>query len=148
MRPAHLRRLEIVDEQLQQHEVRIQRQHLIEDLEVLRHVVPRDAEVQYFVVPAERVFDQVRDRVVLVGVDVGPFVGLGEHDDARRLLAELGIHYPAAFAIDSTPVRLYQVRSMPTTIFVTSKGKILDTANGMLVESQMRGKIERLIGNS
>ncbi len=81
-------------------------------------------------------------------MDLGPFVGLGEHDDARRLLAELGVSYPAAFAIDSTPVKLYQIRSMPTTVFVTPKGKIVDTANGMLVESQMRGKIERLIANS
>jgi thiol-disulfide isomerase/thioredoxin len=95
----------------------------------------------------QKVFDQVRDSVVLVGVDLGPFVGLGEHDDARRLLAELGVRYPAAFAIDGTPVKLYQIRSMPTTVFVTAKGKIVDTANGMLVESQMRGKIERLIAS-
>jgi thiol-disulfide isomerase/thioredoxin len=50
----------------------------------------------------QKVFDQVRDSVVLVGVDLGPFVGLGEHDDARRLLAELGVRYPAAFAVDGT----------------------------------------------
>jgi hypothetical protein len=37
---------------------------------------------------------------------------------------------------------------MPTTVFVTSKGKIVDTANGMLVESQMRARIERLIASS
>ncbi len=96
----------------------------------------------------QKVFDQVRDSVVLVGVDLGPYVGLGAHDDARRLLAELGVRYPAAFAVDSTPVKLYQIRSMPTTIFVTPKGKIVDTANGMLVESQMRAKIERLIASS
>jgi thiol-disulfide isomerase/thioredoxin len=96
----------------------------------------------------QNVIDQVRDSVVLVGVDLGPFVGLGEHDDARRLLAELGVRYPAAFAVDSAPVKLYQIRAMPTTVFLTPKGKIVDTANGMLVESQMRGKIERLIAGS
>jgi thiol-disulfide isomerase/thioredoxin len=96
----------------------------------------------------QKVFDQVRDSVVLVGVDLGPFVGLGEHDDARRLLAELGVSYPAAFAIDSAPVKLYQIRAMPTTVFITPKGKIVDTANGMLVESQMRAKVEYLIANS
>jgi len=96
----------------------------------------------------QRVFDQVRDRVVLVGVDIGPFVGLGQNEDARRLLAELGIHYPAAFAIDSTPVRLYQVRSIFLIVRVPPRGNIVDTANGMLVESQMRGKIERLIAAS
>jgi thiol-disulfide isomerase/thioredoxin len=96
----------------------------------------------------QRVFDQVRESVVLVGVDIGPFVGLGEHEDARRLLAELGIQYPAAFAVDSTPIKLYQIRSMPTTVFLTSTGKVVDTVNGMLVESQMRSKVERLRANS
>ncbi len=92
----------------------------------------------------QRVFDQVKDRVVLVGVDIGPFVGLGEHEDARRLLAALGIRYPAAFAVDNAPVRLYQIRSMPTTVFLTQKGELVDTANGMLAESQMLERIQRL----
>lgn len=95
----------------------------------------------------QKVFDQVRSSAILVGVDVGPFVGLGEHEDAKRLLANLGIKYPAAFAVDATPVKLYQIRAMPTTVFLTPKGRIVDTANGMLVESQMRDKIQRLIAN-
>jgi thiol-disulfide isomerase/thioredoxin len=93
----------------------------------------------------QRVFEQVRDSVVLVGVDIGPYVGLGAHADAQRLLADLGINYPAAFAVDSAPVRLYQIRSMPTTVFLTRKGQIVDAVNGMLLESQMRDKIQRLI---
>jgi cytochrome c biogenesis protein CcmG, thiol:disulfide interchange protein DsbE len=93
----------------------------------------------------QRVVDQFQDRLVLVGVDVGPFVRLGEHEDARRLLIELGIRYPAAYAVDSTPVRLYRVRSMPTTAFLTPSGQIAETVNGLLVESQMRAKVERLL---
>jgi thiol-disulfide isomerase/thioredoxin len=93
----------------------------------------------------QQVIEQVSDRVVLVGVDVGPFVGLGTHDDARRLLEELGIHYPAAYAVDSTPVRLYQIRSMPTTVFLTPRGQIVETTSGMLLGAQMRSKIDRLI---
>ena len=96
----------------------------------------------------QRIFDQVRDSVVLVGVDLGPYVGLGEHDDARRLLANLGIRYPAAYAVDATPIRLYQIRAMPTTVFLTRKGQIVDAGNGMLVESQMRDKIQRLISTA
>ena len=96
----------------------------------------------------QRVFDQVHDRLVLVGVDVGPYVGLGEHDDARRLLAALGIHYPAAFAVDTTPVRLFQIRAMPTTVFLSRDGHVVDAVNGMLVESQMRDKVQRLIATA
>ena len=96
----------------------------------------------------QRLADQVQDKVVFIGVDVGPFVGLGNHEDARRLLAERGVRYPAAFAVDSTPLRLYQVRAMPTTLFLTSKGEIVDTANGMLLESQMGQKIQHVIATS
>jgi thiol-disulfide isomerase/thioredoxin len=60
----------------------------------------------------QRVVDQYADRVLLVGVDIGPFVGLGSHDDARALLRELGIRYPTAYAVGATPLRQYQVRSM------------------------------------
>lgn len=96
----------------------------------------------------QKVFDQVHDSVVLVGVDLGPYVGLGDHDDARRLLANLGVHYPAAFAVDSTPVKLYQIRAMPTTVFLTPTGKTVEAVSGMLVESQMRDKIQRLIASA
>jgi thiol-disulfide isomerase/thioredoxin len=96
----------------------------------------------------QRIFDQFHDRVILVGVDLGPYVGLGEHDDARRLLTELGIRYPAAYAVDAAPVRLYQIRAMPTTVFLTRKGQIMDAANGMLLESQMREKIQRLVATA
>ena len=96
----------------------------------------------------QKVFNEVHDSVVLVGVDIGPYVGLGEHDDARRLLAALGIRYPAAFAVDSTPVKLYQIRAMPTTVFLTHKGRTVDSVSGMLVESQMRDKIQRLISTA
>jgi len=93
----------------------------------------------------QKVFDEVHDSVVLVGVDIGPYVGLGEHDDARRLLANLGIRYPAAFAVDSAPVKLYQIRAMPTTVFLSRKGQTVEAVNGMVVEAQMRDKIQRLI---
>jgi hypothetical protein len=93
----------------------------------------------------QKVFEQCQDRILLVGVDVGPFVRLGEREDARRLLAELGIHYPAAYALDSAPVRVYQVRSMPTTVFLTPNAQIVETASGLLIESQLRGKVERLL---
>lgn len=93
----------------------------------------------------QKVFDQFRDRIVLVGVDIGPFVGLGEHTDAHRLLAELGIHYPAGFVVDATPLKLYQIRAMPTTVFLTARGHIVETGSGMLVESQLRDRIQRLI---
>jgi len=64
----------------------------------------------------QHVADEYRGQVQVVGVDVGEFTGLGTQDDARQLLRELTIHFPAAYAVDASPLQLYNVRAMPTTI--------------------------------
>jgi thiol-disulfide isomerase/thioredoxin len=84
-------------------------------------------------------------KVTFLGVDVGPFTGLGSHDDARRLLAELQIRYPAGYALDDKPLRQYQVRSMPTTLFLTPKGEIVWEASGMLTEGQLHDALDKLL---
>lgn len=89
-----------------------------------------------------------QDRVIFVGVDVGAFTGLGTHEDARRLLAELGIRYPAAYALDATPLRLYNVRGMPTTVFLTPKGRIVESVGGFVFGAQLSRSIEKLLAAS
>jgi hypothetical protein len=37
---------------------------------------------------------------------------------------------------------------MPTTVFLRPDGQIADTSSGMLLEAQMRAKVERLIGSA
>lgn len=96
----------------------------------------------------QKVADELQDKFILVGVDVGPFIGLGSREDARRLLRELNIRYPAAAAADATPLRLYNVRNMPTTVFLNAKGQVVETANGLLVERQLRSKVEHLVAAS
>lgn len=96
----------------------------------------------------QKVADEFEGKFILVGVDVGPFLGLGSHDDARRLLAELNIRYPAAYAVDATPVRLYSVRSMPTTLFFAADGRIVQRQAGLMSESQLRSAVQSLIGAS
>lgn len=43
----------------------------------------------------QRFYDGFKDDVTLLGIDVGQFTGLGNRRDARNLLKELGITYPA-----------------------------------------------------
>lgn len=93
----------------------------------------------------ERVYQQHRDKVLLVGVDIGPFVGLGSHDDARKLLKELGVTYPTAFAKASSPVRDYGVQAMPTTVFLTADGKVFSKHTGFLTEQQLNEAVTRLL---
>jgi thiol-disulfide isomerase/thioredoxin len=96
----------------------------------------------------QRVADEFEGKVQFVGVDVGAFTGLGSHTDAQRLLADLGIRYPAAYATDATAVRAYNIRSMPTTVFFDKQGRIVDQIPGLVLESQLRNLVGRLAGGS
>ena len=48
-------------------------------------------------------------QVVILGLDIGPFIGLGDRDDALALLAELDVSYPAGTTDDAAIVKSYQV---------------------------------------
>ncbi len=93
----------------------------------------------------QNVADQYRDRIIILGVDLGVFTGLGTHQSAKNLLDELKIHYPTAYAVDDKPVRIFGIRAMPTTVFFGKSGQILTTSVGMLSESQLRSNVERLL---
>jgi thiol-disulfide isomerase/thioredoxin len=82
-------------------------------------------------------------KVTVVGVDVGPFTGLGTHEDAVKLYTQLGIRYPLAYAVDASPLQLYGVQGMPTTVFLAANGQVVDTVTGILTEDQLRSEIEQ-----
>lgn len=96
----------------------------------------------------QRVYDDLGDEYTMIGVDIGPFVGLGSHDDARRFLEEFNISYPTAYAEDASPVRDYGVDGMPTTIFITPDGQIFDRRIGFLSEDRLRSKLQDLLASS
>ena len=80
----------------------------------------------------QRFYDEFGDRVNLIGVDIGQFTGLGNKSDALELLSELGITYPAGYNDDARVVRQYKVLSMPTTVFISSRGEVFKTWSGLL----------------
>ncbi len=80
----------------------------------------------------ERFYKEFKDRVRVIGIDVGQFTGLGSQDEARRLLGELGITYPTGYAEDDSVLRAFRVFAMPTTIFINAKGEIIRRWNGVL----------------
>ena len=82
----------------------------------------------------QRFYNDFKGRVTLVGVDVGQFTGLGSHNDARNLLKELGITYPAGFTNDRGVIRDYEVLSMPTTVFINAKGEVFQKWSGALTQ--------------
>jgi hypothetical protein len=82
---------------------------------------------------------------MFVGVDIGPFVGLGSREDALALLDELAITYPAGSTPDATVVRDYKVLGTPATYFITPSGDIVERWNGFLTGNQLTRKIEELM---
>jgi len=70
-------------------------------------------------------YTEYHDRVLLIGVDIGPFIGLGSEEDARALLDELKITFPAGTTPDAGVVRDYRVLGTPTTLFVKPDGEII-----------------------
>lgn len=88
------------------------------------------------------------DQVLVLGVDLGPFTGLGSEDDARALLTELGITFPAGSVLDTSVLQKYQVVGIPTAYFIKPNGEIVQQWSGALAEQQLSEYIDTLIQSS
>jgi len=100
---------------------------------------PCNAEMPGF----QQVSTEYAGKVIVVGLDVGQFVGMGSHDDAVQLYTRLGIHYPLAYAVDASPLQRYAVEGMPTTVFMSAKGQVVDRVTGTLTAEQLRNEIQQ-----
>jgi len=90
-------------------------------------------------------YGEYSDKVTLVGMDIGPFVGLGSSEDGKALLEELGITYPAGTTSSSQVVSVYRVLGMPTSVFLTDDGTIFRTWTGLLNEAKLMELTEALL---
>ena len=91
----------------------------------------------------QKVSTELSGKVLFVGIDIGQFVDLGNHQDAIKLYTQLGIHYPLAYAVDGSPLQLYRVQGMPTTVFLSSSGRVVDEVTGIVTEDQLRTLIQQ-----
>jgi len=92
----------------------------------------------------QNVYDELGNQFVLLGVDIGPYVGLGSREDGKQLLRELDITYPIGTTFDASTVARYKIRGMPTTVFLTPGGEIVDTHAGFLDTTTLRSKLQSL----
>ncbi len=95
----------------------------------------------------QNVFENHEDELTFLGVDVGTFFGLGTRQEARDLLKELNVTYPAGSS-NRTPVVNYSVTGLPTTIFFGADGEVFDRASGALNESRMESIVSGMLGPS
>ena len=90
--------------------------------------------------------EEFQDQALLLGVDLGQFTGLGNASDAKELLADLAVTYPAGFTSDSAVIRNYQILGMPTTIFIDREGQIFSKWTGALNRTVLVEKIQGMLG--
>jgi|TARA_B100000959_G_scaffold22138_1_gene21388 hypothetical protein len=70
---------------------------------------------------SQAAFNEFGERAIFLGLDVGPYTGLGTRSDAQSLLQELGINYPTAYP-DGDPTRDPRIIGLPQTIFYDTEG--------------------------
>ena len=92
----------------------------------------------------QAVFEEFGDQVIFLGLDVGPFTGLGTRSDAQALLQELGITYPTAYP-DGNPTRNFNIVGLPQTMFYDAHG-VLVAREGFLSGSRMNRIMTSTLG--
>jgi peroxiredoxin len=88
----------------------------------------------------ERVHQDVKDRVTIVGVDTGD----PSRSDAKKLVAKTGVTYDLAIDQDSQLADALEFVVLPTTVFVDASGRVVTSHAGALDE----GKLTKLIDES
>jgi thiol-disulfide isomerase/thioredoxin len=88
------------------------------------------------------------DRVLFFGLDVGTYVGLGTEEDARALLEELAVTFPAGTTSDTGVIVAYEALGIPALYFITPNGEILRQEYGVLSEDQLNEYTEALLAAS
>lgn len=93
-------------------------------------------------------YEDHSDSVLVVGLDVGQFTGLGTTEQGAQLLADLDITYPAAYAVDDEPLREFNVTNMPFTVFFDGAGEVVGDHAGVMTEQQIRDWFATLVADA
>lgn len=91
----------------------------------------------------QAVAKETEGRVAFLGID---------HQDSRRaaleLMDETGVRFPAGYDPKGEVARAYGLRGMPTTVFISAGGRILERRTGEMSGAELRQSIDRHFGPS
>lgn len=93
----------------------------------------------------QEVYDAHADRFILIGVDIGPFTGLGTNSDGLQLIEDLNVTFPTGSTQDRDLVRQFKVLGMPSTTFIKPDGTILRKWDGALTRDKMEELVLQLV---
>jgi thiol-disulfide isomerase/thioredoxin len=96
----------------------------------------------------QEIHEGYRDRVIVLGVDVGPFTALGTREQGRALIDEIGVTYPAGTTFREQVVEAYRVLGMPTTVFLAPEGEVVRAWTGLLPRDKMLELTEDLLAET
>lgn len=87
----------------------------------------------------QAVSEQYEGRVAFIGITYND-----TRPGARSVLKRFGVTYPAGFDPQGTVAYDYALVRMPTTVFISPDGKLLERVNQELTEPQLKRMIDRL----
>lgn len=66
-------------------------------------------------------------------------------ENAKKMIADGGWTFPVYFDTDGSATVAYNVRSMPTTIFVSADGELVGQQIGAMTAAQLQAQIDKLL---
>lgn len=87
----------------------------------------------------QALYGRMGDQVTFLGMN-----HQDSRDDAVALLQKSGVQYRSGFDPQGRVARAYALYGMPTTVFISSEGRILATRTGEMSESQLADDIRDL----
>jgi thiol-disulfide isomerase/thioredoxin len=95
----------------------------------------------------QEAYEAYGDRITFIGIDIGPFVGLGFEEEGRALLKELNVTFPAGGPPDGQLMREYRILGSPSTLFFSADGEVVTQWSGLLPRDRLTKEIEELLGS-
>ncbi|MFQ6021981.1 MAG: TlpA family protein disulfide reductase [Acidiferrobacterales bacterium] len=93
----------------------------------------------------ERFYQEFKNRVWVIGLDVGRFTDLGSQEEAHALLGELGITYATGFTDDESVMQVYEIRGIPTTLFIDAKSEVFLKWHGVVDQDTLTRMTTRML---
>ena len=96
----------------------------------------------------EAVWREYGDQVLFVGVDVGPYVGLGSYKQGQSLIDEIGVSYVTGTTANRGVITDWQISTMPSTFMLSRDGRVHDIVIGAISGSRLSQKVLELIATN
>ena len=89
----------------------------------------------------EQVYQRHRDEVAFLGINIAD-----DPSSAQTVAEDTGISYPLAVDPDGTTFAAFGAFAMPTTVFISANGEILELYSGPLTATQLEARVEGFFG--